>query len=77
TDDVHDFGKSVEKYGYHVQAAFYSLIMSKVFGIEADFAFCVVGKSLECGRYPVSLGLLEDADFDEGMLQVRETITQL
>lgn len=77
TDDVHDFGKSVEKYGYHVQAAFYSLIMSKVFGIEADFAFCVVGKSLECGRYPVSLGLLEDADFDEGMLKVRETITQL
>lgn len=77
TDDVHDFGKSVEKYGYHIQAAFYSLIMSKVFGIEADFAFCVVGKSLECGRYPVSLGLLEDADFDEGMLQVRETIPQL
>lgn len=77
TDDVQDFGKSVEKYGYHVQAAFYSLVMNKVFGVEADFAFCVVGKSLECGRYPVSLGLLEDADFDEGMLQVRETITQL
>lgn len=77
TNDVHDFGKSVEKYGYHLQAAFYSLIMSKVFGIDADFAFCVVGKLPECGRYPVSLGLLEDADFDQGMLQVREIITRL
>lgn len=30
TDDVADFGKSVEKFGYHVQAAFYSYVVSRL-----------------------------------------------
>ncbi|MGR0243514.1 PD-(D/E)XK nuclease-like domain-containing protein, partial [Klebsiella pneumoniae] len=52
TDDVLDFGKSVEKFGYHLQAAFYELVMEKVFGLGVDFAFCAISKRQECGRYP-------------------------
>lgn len=77
TDDVTDFGKSVDKYGYHLQAAYYRTIASHVFGLDIDFAFCAVSKRAECGRYPVTLGLLDDEDSQEGLLQVREVIGSL
>lgn len=74
TDDVADFGKSVEKYGYHVQAAFYSYVVSKVFGLELDFAFCAISKRAECGRYPVRLTLPDDEDLQEGNQRVQEAL---
>ncbi|WP_337049992.1 PD-(D/E)XK nuclease-like domain-containing protein [Serratia fonticola] len=77
TDDVHVFGKSVEAYGYHVQAAFYSWVMHMAFGIEVDFAFSALSKSRECSRYPVALGLLDDEDFDEGMWQALDLVAQI
>jgi exodeoxyribonuclease VIII len=77
TNDIHDFGKSVEKYGYHVQAAFYSTVVGLVFGMEVDFAFCAITKTQECGRHPVLLGMLDEVDAKEGLLQVRESITLL
>lgn len=77
TDDVHDFGKSVEAYGYHVQAAFYSWVMHMVFGVEVDFAFSALSKSRECSRYPVALGFLDDEDFDEGMWQAQDLVAQI
>lgn len=77
TDDVLDFGKSVDKFGYHMQAAFYRIIASYVFGLDIDFAFCAISKRLECGRYPVRLGLLDDEDAHEGVLQVQQVIETL
>jgi exodeoxyribonuclease VIII len=77
TDDIHDFGKSVEKYGYHVQSVFYSTVIGLVFGMEIDFAFCAISKTQECRRYPVLLGMLDEEDVEEGVLQVQETITLL
>ena len=74
TDDVLDFGKSVEKFGYHVQAAFYEHVIQQALGLQADFAFCAIGKRIECGRYPVQLGILDDEDSQEGALQMQEAL---
>ena len=77
TDDVLDFGKSVEKFGYHLQAAFYELVMEKVFGLGVDFAFCAISKRQECGRYPVLLGILDEEDGYTGRQLIEETLFHL
>ncbi|MGL9724077.1 PD-(D/E)XK nuclease-like domain-containing protein [Sodalis sp. (in: enterobacteria)] len=77
TGEVNDFGASVEKFGYHIQAAYYRTVVEKVFGREMDFVFCVVGKNLECGRYPVRLGMLDEEDEREGQYCVGELVTTL
>lgn len=74
TDDVLDFGKSVEKFGYHIQAAFYQHVIQQALGLQADFAFCAIGKRIECGRYPVQLGILDDEDSQEGALQMQDAL---
>lgn len=74
TDDVLDFGKSVEKFGYHVQAAFYQHVIQQALGLQADFAFCAIGKRIECGCYPVQLGILDDEDSREGSLQMQDAL---
>lgn len=74
TDDVHDFGKSVDKFGYHLQAAFYRIIAQKVFNLDSDFRFCAIGKRPEGGRYPVHLGMLDEEDSEEGVIQVNGVI---
>lgn len=77
TDDVHDFGKSVDKFGYHLQAAFYRIIANQVFNLDIDFLFCAIGKRPECGRYPVQLGMLDEEDSEEGVIQVNSVIDAL
>lgn len=77
TDDVHDFGKSVDKFGYHLQAAFYRIIAHKAFNLDVDFLFCAIGKRPECGRYPVQLGMLDEEDSEEGVIQVNHVIDAL
>lgn len=77
TDDVLDFGKSVEKFGYHLQAAFYELVMEKVFGLGVDFAFCAISKRQECGRYPVLLGVLDEEDGYTGRQLIETTLFHL
>ncbi|HGJ5874868.1 MAG TPA: PD-(D/E)XK nuclease-like domain-containing protein [Arsenophonus apicola] len=77
TDDVHDFGKSVDKFGYHLQAACYRIIAQKVFNLDIDFLFCAIGKRPECGRYPVQLGMLDEEDSEEGVIQVNSVIDAL
>lgn len=77
TDDVLDFGKSVEKFGYHLQAAFYELVMEKVFDLGVDFAFCAISKRQECGRYPVLLGVLDEEDSYTGRQSIETTLFHL
>lgn len=77
TDDVHDFGKSVDKFGYHLQAAFYRIIAQKVFNLDIDFIFCAIGKRPECGRYPVQLCMLDEEDSEEGVIQANNVIDAL
>nr|WP_242490210.1 PD-(D/E)XK nuclease-like domain-containing protein [Sodalis glossinidius] len=77
TDDVLDFSKSVEKFGYHLQAAFYEFVMEKVFGLGVDFAFCAISKRQECGRYPVLLGVLDEEDGYTGRQLIEETLLHL
>lgn len=74
TDDVFDFGKSVDKFGYHLQSAFYRIIANQVFNLDIDFLFCAIGKRPECGRYPVQLGMLDEEDSGEGIIQVNNVI---
>jgi exodeoxyribonuclease VIII len=77
TDDVLDFGQSVEKYSYHMQAAFYEFVVGKVFGLAVDFAFCAVGKRPDCGRYPVFLGMLDEEDGYTGRYLIETTLFHL
>lgn len=77
TDDVLNFGKSVEKFGYHLQAAFYEFVMEKVFGLGVDFAFCAISKRQECGRYPVLLGILDEEDGYTGRYLIETTLFHL
>jgi hypothetical protein len=75
TADIHDFGKSVEQYGYHVQQEFYRWVMAQVFGQSFDFIFFAIGSSRECGRYPVLPCYLEEEDGTVGRLAVSEALS--
>ncbi|HGJ5869590.1 PD-(D/E)XK nuclease-like domain-containing protein, partial [Arsenophonus nasoniae] len=77
TDDVHDFCKSVDKFGYHIQAEFYRLVANWVFGREMAFAFCAIGKNPACGRFPVKLCELDDEDSEQGVYEVNRVISMI
>jgi exodeoxyribonuclease VIII len=75
TADINSFGKSVDDYGYHVQAEFYRFVVNAVFGLDCDFIFCPISSSLECGRYPVTPCYLDEEDSTLGRLIVGELLT--
>ncbi|MFS1538045.1 MAG: PD-(D/E)XK nuclease-like domain-containing protein [Candidatus Phlomobacter fragariae] len=77
TDVFQDFGKSVDEFGYHIQAEFYRLIANWVFGREMAFTFCVIGKNILCGRYPVNLREPDDEDSEQGVYEVNRVIDML
>lgn len=60
TADMSRFSRSVYDYRYHVQDPFYSDGYAAHFGESpAGFVFLVVSTSIECGRYPVRLFVLD------------------
>ncbi|WP_063653739.1 PD-(D/E)XK nuclease-like domain-containing protein [Candidatus Arsenophonus triatominarum] len=54
TDDFHDFGKSVDKFGYHLQAAFYQIIVQKVLILILIFCSVQLAKDRSVGAIPCS-----------------------
>ncbi|HGJ5865997.1 PD-(D/E)XK nuclease-like domain-containing protein [Arsenophonus nasoniae] len=77
TEDVFDFGNSVNKYSYHIQAEFYRLVAYWVFGQAMTFTFCAIGKKTVCGRFPVILCEPDDEDSEQGVYEVNRVIDML
>lgn len=60
TADISKFERSMYDYRYHVQDAFYSDGYAAHFGEPLNgFVFLVVSTSIECGKYPVRLFVLD------------------
>lgn len=60
TADIEKFARSVYEYRYHVQDSFYSDGYEAEFGEQpAGFVFLAVSTSIDCGRYPVRLFILD------------------
>ncbi len=74
TDYCDQFERSVEKYGYHIQDAFYSYVYSLVTGVYPVFSFCVTQKTCEFGRYPTRLMILHESDKAEGVARMNHAI---
>ncbi len=66
TADIAKFPRSIEEYRYHVQEAMYCEGFKAQHGAAPAFAFLVVSETIDCGRYPVRLYLLDDEDHDVG-----------
>ncbi len=66
TNDIENFGRSIELYRYHVQDAMYCEGYKKQFGIVPHFVFIAVSETIDCGRYPVRVFVLDDYDKDIG-----------
>lgn len=75
--NVWDFEKSCENFRYHVQDVHYSWIYENVFDIMPIFAFCAVSKTIECGRYPVRLPILDESDKEDGKVALTKNIETL
>ncbi|WP_063658007.1 PD-(D/E)XK nuclease-like domain-containing protein [Candidatus Arsenophonus triatominarum] len=77
TDNFQGFGKSVDEFGYHIQAEFYRLIANQVFGQAIAFTFCAIGKNPAYGRFPVKLCEPDDEDSEQGVYEVNRVIDML
>lgn len=66
TNNIEDFGKSIELYRYHVQDAMYCEGFKKQFGVNPHFVFIAVSETINCGRYPVRVFVLDDYDKEIG-----------
>ncbi|EJF2451653.1 PD-(D/E)XK nuclease-like domain-containing protein [Salmonella enterica] len=64
--DMSRFSRHVEEFRYHVQAAMYCEGWKAYSGETPKFAFLAVSESIDCGKYPVHLYILEDEHFDIG-----------
>ncbi|MFM5393200.1 PD-(D/E)XK nuclease-like domain-containing protein [Aeromonas veronii] len=65
-DDMTRFERHIEEYRYHVQDAMYSEGFFQIYGYIPTFIFIAVSSSIECGRYPVRVRVLEQAWKDAG-----------
>jgi exodeoxyribonuclease VIII len=54
------FERDFYKYRYHVQDAFYSDGYKDLTGEMPTFAFLVVSTSVNCGRYPVRIFIIDE-----------------
>ncbi|EGN0308681.1 exonuclease VIII [Salmonella enterica] len=64
--DMSRFARHVEEFRYHVQAAMYCEGWKAYSGETPRFAFLAVSESIDCGKYPVHLYILEDEHHDIG-----------
>lgn len=73
-DKPDQFEKSVEEFGYHRQDAFYSKVFYGAHKVAPVFCFGVMGKHINCGKYPVRMCLLDDSDKIEGLAKANAAI---
>ncbi|EBB5496197.1 exonuclease VIII [Salmonella enterica subsp. enterica] len=64
--DMSRFARHVEEFRYHVQAAMYCEGWKAYSGETPRFAFLAVSESIDCGKYPAHLYILEDEHHDIG-----------
>ncbi|WP_058912839.1 PD-(D/E)XK nuclease-like domain-containing protein [Entomohabitans teleogrylli] len=64
--DMQRFSRHIEEFRYHVQEAMYCDGYKIINGVAPRFAFLAVSESIDCGRYPVRLFVLDDDDHDAG-----------
>ncbi|EAM1272730.1 PD-(D/E)XK nuclease-like domain-containing protein [Salmonella enterica] len=64
--DMSRFARHIEEFRYHVQAAMYCEGWKAYSGETPRFAFLAVSESIDCGKYPVHLYILEDEHHDIG-----------
>lgn len=76
TDDPspEEFARSVARYGYHRQAAWYSTAAESLAGVRPSFAFVAVRSS---PPYEVSVYELEPEAVEQGERENRETLAEL
>lgn len=76
TDDPspEEFARSVARYGYHRQAAWYSTAAEALTGVRPSFAFVAVRSS---PPYEVSVYELEPEAVEQGERENRETLAEL
>ncbi|QTL38753.1 PD-(D/E)XK nuclease-like domain-containing protein [Xenorhabdus budapestensis] len=64
--DISRFPTHIEEFRYHVQDAMYSEGYRQHTGIIPRFCFLAVSESIDCGKYPVRLFVLEQYDREVG-----------
>ncbi|WP_218076440.1 exodeoxyribonuclease VIII [Escherichia coli] len=60
TADIQRFKTAYYDYRYHVQDAFYSDGYEAQFGVQPTFVFLVASTTVECGRYPVEIFMMDE-----------------
>ncbi|MER2492348.1 PD-(D/E)XK nuclease-like domain-containing protein [Catenovulum sediminis] len=70
------FVGSISDYGYHKQDAYYTDGFEAHYGCKPLFVFLVVSTSLECGRYPVRVFMLDEEDREDGRAEYRLSLNK-
>lgn len=74
TADIIKFQKDFYSYRYHVQDAFYSDGYESHFDETPTFAFLAVSTSIDCGRYPVQVFIMDQQAKDAGRTEYKRNI---
>lgn len=76
TADIDNFARSIEEYRYHVQDAMYCEGYKNHFGKIPHFVFIAVSETIDCGRYPVRVFVLDDYDKEIGYQLFRRDLNK-
>ena len=74
TADIIKFQKDFYSYRYHVQDAFYSDSYESQFNELPTFAFLAVSTSIDRGRYPVQVFIMDQQAKDAGRAEYKRNI---
>lgn len=75
TADIMKFQKDFYSYRYHVQDAFYCDGYESHFHEIPTFAFLAVSTSIDCGRYPVQVFILDQQAKDAGRAEYKSNLS--
>ena len=76
-DDIDHIARSIQKFRYYVQAAFYSDIYEQWTGHTPRFIFVAVGQRRSIGRHPVRVFELEQAWVDAGRAEYLDDLERV
>jgi len=75
TADMARFSKGFYEYRYHVQDPFYSDGYESHFNETPTFAFLAVSTSIDCGRYPTQVFILDQQAKDAGRSEYKRNLS--
>ena len=76
-DDIDHIARSIQKFRYYVQAAFYSDIYEQWTGNKPRFIFVAVGQRRSIGRHPVRVFELEQAWVTKGRAEYLDDLERV